>query len=144
MIHYTLVCEAGHTFESWFPSSKAFETQNSSGFITCPHCQSHYITKGIMAPAIKAGRTSEPTSPPLIGSEHEQAARQALKKIYEHVITHGEDVGDNFPEEARLMQAGLREESSIYGSATSEEAHALKKEGIDILTLPPFLFNKPH
>ncbi len=143
MIHYTLVCEAGHTFESWFPSSDAFESQNSSGFVTCPHCESHCIEKGIMAPAIKTARDSSP-QPPTLSTEGENATRQAIKKIYEHIITHGEDVGDKFPEEARLMQAGLREESSIYGSATPEEALALKKEGIDIFALPPFIFKKTH
>ena len=36
MIKYALACEQAHEFESWFPSSDAYEAQRKRGFVTCP------------------------------------------------------------------------------------------------------------
>ena len=36
MIHYNLRCERGHTFESWFQSSSAYESQEKRKLVTCP------------------------------------------------------------------------------------------------------------
>ena len=32
MIRYSLQCERGHAFESWFQSSSAYETQESASW----------------------------------------------------------------------------------------------------------------
>ncbi|HEY5217824.1 MAG TPA: DUF1178 family protein, partial [Pseudolabrys sp.] len=40
MIHYALICEKGHEFESWFADSAAFDKQVKRKLIACPHCGS--------------------------------------------------------------------------------------------------------
>ena len=39
MIHYSLICDDGHGFESWFRDSAAFDAQAAKGLINCPFCQ---------------------------------------------------------------------------------------------------------
>ena len=53
MIKYALACEQAHEFESWFPSSEAFESQRKRGFVTCPFCDSVKVEKQIDADADK-------------------------------------------------------------------------------------------
>ena len=58
MIRYTLNCEHGHTFESWFQNSAAYDKQAKRALVTCPVCGSAKVEKAIMAPRIvgKKGR----------------------------------------------------------------------------------------
>ncbi len=142
MIRYALFCDNGHDFESWFPSSTAYEEQRERGFITCPFCNSPKVDKQIMAPAVAKAETavleSSQTSPPQMTllSEKEQQLRMALKALRQHVEQNAENVGERFPEEARRMHDGEIEARSIYGQASFEETKALIEEGIDILPLP--------
>lgn len=140
MIKYALVCEQAHDFESWFPSSEAFETQRKRGFVTCPFCHSAKVEKQIMAPAIRKDRRAEvpaPASQPaVVLSEKEREVRAALKALREHVMKNAEDVGKDFAEEARRIHYGEAEERSIYGETNPTEARALLEEGIDVLPLP--------
>jgi hypothetical protein len=141
MIKYALACEQAHEFESWFPSSEAFETQRKRGFVTCPFCNSAKVEKQIMAPSVartdKAPRTPVPGAQPVaVLSERERELRAALRALREHVMKNAEDVGKGFVEEARKMHYGETEERSIYGEADLAEAKALLEEGIDVLPLP--------
>jgi hypothetical protein len=52
MIRYTLCCDKGHDFESWFRDSDAFEAQKKRKLVTCPVCQSPKVEKTIMAPQV--------------------------------------------------------------------------------------------
>ena len=52
MIKYSLVCDKGHEFESWFADSGAYDTQAKRGLVECPHCRSTKVGKAIMAPRI--------------------------------------------------------------------------------------------
>ena len=141
MIKYALACEQAHEFESWFPSSEAFETQRKRGFVTCPYCNSAKVEKQIMAPSVartdKALTAPAPEAQPVaILSEKERELRAALRALREHVMKNAEDVGKGFVEEARKMHHGETEERSIYGQADLAEARALLEEGIDVLPLP--------
>ena len=141
MIKYALACEQAHEFESWFPSSEAFETQRKRGFVTCPFCNSAKVEKQIMAPSVartdKAPKAPAPeTQPVAVLSEKERELRAALRALREHVMKNAEDVGKGFVEEARKMHYGETEERSIYGEADLAEARALLDEGIDVLPLP--------
>ena len=40
MIRYTLACDQGHQFESWFADSAAYDKQAKRKLVTCPHCGS--------------------------------------------------------------------------------------------------------
>ncbi|MEA1830505.1 DUF1178 family protein [Methylobacterium durans] len=150
MIRYTLVCEAGHTFESWFPSSDSFDEQAARGLVSCPLCGSGKVEKGLMAPRVartNRGERSAPVPAPLpeapgpspmpMIAEPEQKLRALLRAVREHVQSTAEHVGPRFPEEARKIHYGEVAERPIYGEASPEEARALIEEGIDVAPLPP-------
>jgi hypothetical protein len=141
MIKYALACEQAHEFESWFPSSDAFETQRKRGLITCPFCNSPKVEKQIMAPSV-ARTDKAPVAPApdpqavAVLSEKEREIRAALRALREHVLKNSENVGKDFVEEARKMHYGEAEERSIHGEADLAEAKALLDEGIDVLPIP--------
>ena len=141
MIKYALACEQAHEFESWFPSSEAFETQRKRGFVTCPYCDSARVEKQIMAPSVarkdKLPEAPVPGPQPVaVLPEMGQEIRAALRALRDHVMRNAENVGKGFVEEARKMHYGEAEERSIYGEADLEEARALLEEGIEVLPLP--------
>jgi hypothetical protein len=71
MIRYALNCDQGHSFESWFASSSAFDKQAKRGLVTCPMCGSAEVEKAIMAPNLAPnlaanlghGGTADPRPP---------------------------------------------------------------------------------
>ncbi len=141
MIKYALACDQAHEFESWFPSSDAFEMQRKRGFVTCPYCDSAKVEKQIMAPSVarkdKVHAAPAPEAQPVaVLSEREREIRAALRALREHVMKNAENVGKDFVEEARKMHHGEAEERSIYGEADLAEARALLEEGIDVLPIP--------
>ncbi len=149
MIRYSLVCEAGHEFETWFPSGSAYEEQRERGFLSCPVCDSKDVRKAIMAPSVttKSGGVpaaspepapaSDSPRPVTLLSEQERAVRAMLKAVREHVTKNADYVGPGFAEEARRMHHGEVEHRSIYGEASAVEAKALIDEGIEVHPLPP-------
>ncbi len=65
MIRFTLVCDAGHRFESWFPSGSAYDEQAERGLVTCPVCDSAKVSKAPMAPAVaRTDRDRRPAAEP--------------------------------------------------------------------------------
>ena len=145
MIRYALACEQAHAFESWFPSSTAYDDQAARGLVRCPVCDSMKVEKQIMAPAL--GRSEErapvpaPTAPPApqpvaLLSEKEQAFRAMLRAVREHVERTADYVGPGFATEARRMHEGEIEHRSIYGEASADEVRALHEDGIDVHPLP--------
>jgi hypothetical protein len=156
VIRYALSCERGHTFESWFANSAAYDKQVKRGLVTCPHCDSANVEKAIMAPALSGTRkrgsmvetapapeaapAPEPAAPPApvaMLSEQEQVLRSKLKELRDHLVKNADYVGPKFPEEARRMHYGEIEHRSIYGEATPDEAQELHEEGIEFHPLPP-------
>ncbi len=149
MIHYALVCDKGHNFESWFPDSAAFDKQAKRGIVTCPHCGSAKVEKAIMAPRLSSaskkrkGRAETPVSPApeantpvAMISPQEHEFRSKLKELREHLTKNSDNVGQKFPEEARKMHYGEIEHRSIYGEATPKDAKELLEEGIEFHPLP--------
>ena len=59
MIHYNLRCERDHTFESWFQSSSAYESQERRKLISCPVCGSDKVERAIMAPKVVSKKSRE-------------------------------------------------------------------------------------
>lgn len=149
MIRYTLACEAGHGFESWFPSSDSYDDQVARGFVTCPVCGSARVGKGMMAPAIaRSGREAEAPAvatppqpaevvPQLATTEPEQRLRALMQALRAEATKGADDVGPRFPEEARRMHYGEAETRAIYGQASLDEARELLDEGIAVAPLPP-------
>ncbi|RVU16370.1 DUF1178 family protein [Methylobacterium oryzihabitans] len=153
MIRYALACDAGHDFESWFPSSASYDEQKARGLVTCPVCDSAAVTKQLMAPALGRGArekslpvpveapatpvaTPPPAAPVQLMSEPERQVRAMLKALHEHVARTADHVGPRFAEEARRIHYGESEERAIYGEASPKEARALLEEGIAIQPLP--------
>ncbi len=141
MIKFTLACERGHEFESWFPDGAAYEAQARRGLVECPDCDSRRVVKAPMSPAILGGRQPEPgggqegASLALIDEKHRQL-RTALSALRREIELKTDDVGAKFPEVARAIHAGDAPERAIRGRATLAEAKALIEEGVGVLPLP--------
>jgi len=159
MIRYSLVCDKGHDFESWFADSAAYDKQAKRKLVTCPHCGSAKVEKAIMAPRLAASRKGRsaaieaPIEPPAAAVEapapppaapapvamispQEREVRAKLKELRDHLTKNADNVGAKFPEQARKMHYGEIEHRSIYGEATPEDAKALAEEGIEFHPLP--------
>src|SRR4029078_3464905 len=48
MIHYALISDRRHEFESWFQDSAAYEKQAKRALVNCPQCGSTKVEKAIM------------------------------------------------------------------------------------------------
>jgi hypothetical protein len=154
MISFTLACDRGHEFESWFASGAAFEQQRKRRLVTCPMCGSAKVDKTVMAPAVartdnrtRQGAVEAPSSPaPLaqppgpqphaVLGEPERQVRDMIRALRKHVAENSDYVGHKFPEEARQMHHGEIEHRSIWGEASAEEAKALAEEGVEVHPLP--------
>jgi hypothetical protein len=156
MIHYNLRCGSGHTFESWFQSSSAYESQEKRKLISCPVCGSDEVERAIMAPRVvsKKGReraAPESAAPEPVAASTEVAApaaatplmmaqerelRAKLKELRDHIVKNADNVGERFPNEARKMHYGDIEHRPIYGEASPDEARSLIEEGIEVSPLP--------
>lgn len=137
MIVFDLVCAHEHRFEGWFASADDFEQQRKDGLLSCPVCADGVIEKlpsarigGFAEPAPAAGAVSKPAT----GDVAERSMN--LARLLEVVLTHTEDVGEQFAEEARRMHYAEAPERAIRGVATRDETEALLDEGIPVLPLP--------
>jgi hypothetical protein len=149
MIRYTLRCERGHAFESWFQSSSAYEAQEKRKLVNCPACGSAKVERAIMAPQIVSNRGREvaaaspapttdvtvPSSTPLMMAQ-ERELRAKIKELRDHIVKNADNVGERFPNEARKMHYGDIEHRPIYGEATRDEARSLIEEGVEVSPLP--------
>ena len=154
MIRYSLRCERGHAFESWFQSSAAYESQEKRKLVSCPSCGSVKVERGIMAPQIvsQKGRDNAAPAPavptdvaatevatqgstPLLMAQ-ERELRAKLKELRDHIVKNADNVGERFPNEARKMHYGDIEHRPIYGEASPDEARALIDEGVEVSPLP--------
>ena len=137
MIKFTLACERGHEFESWFPDGAAFETQAKRGLVQCPECDSRKVGKALMAPAVVASsRLSDAPPPSALADEKRQELREALKAMRRAIEANTDDVGPKFPDVARAIHLGEEPERAVRGQATLAEAKELMEEGIGVLPIP--------
>ncbi|HWK95213.1 MAG TPA: DUF1178 family protein [Pseudolabrys sp.] len=147
MIKYALACDKGHTFETWFADSAAYDKQAKRGLVTCPVCNSAKVEKAIMAPRLSGTRKRAKAqdveampvpdkAPVAVMSPMEMELRSKLKELREHIVKNADNVGEKFPEEARKMHYGETEHRSIFGVASLDDAKELAEEGIDVLPIP--------
>ena len=157
MILYTLACDNGHTFDSWFANSAAYDKQVKGSLVTCPVCNSAKVEKARMAPRLSGTKKRAPVpipatdapaaaastpaasatpAPVAMVSPQERELRAKLKELREHLTKNADYVGQKFPEEARKMHYGEIEHRSIYGEASSDQAKELHDEGIEFHPLP--------
>ena len=142
-IKFSLICECSSKFEGWFPSNEDYENQLVKGQLLCPMCDSTKVRKDIMSPNIKKKSTKTPRQrgkQTMLEMAKGQMvmggrARTLLKQLEKHVTDNFENVGKNFPKEARKAVKGERNEE-FYGTATKKEADKLVREGIDLFSVP--------
>jgi hypothetical protein len=156
VIQYALACDKGHSFESWFQNSAAYDKQVKRKLIECPLCGSAKVEKAIMAPrlarrdkstsiAVREDMAREDmaqaeaatdTTPVAMISPQEHEFRKKLKELRDHLTANADNVGKKFPEVARKMHYGEIEHRSIYGEASPQDAAELHEEGIEFHPLP--------
>ena len=131
MISFNLICSKGHEFGGWFPSSDSFETQVKKKQVPCPDCGDTKVSKSITAPTVAAKSTVKEKR-----KADAAKLRKMLGEVRDHVEKNFDDVGDEFPEEARRIYYGETEPRDIYGNASDEEAEDLAEEGVPVGRLP--------
>lgn len=158
MLVVDLHCTQGHHFEGWFGSADDLSSQQAKGLVSCPVCGDKEVVRRPSAPRLNVSHLKQEASQPSVREDQRDSAQavnvsaapppspEALAKIealqaaymqaVKHVLTHTEDVGDQFAAEARSIHHGDAPERAIRGQASLEEREALKEEGIDVVSLP--------
>ncbi len=142
MIVYNLKCRKDHVFEAWFRDSATYDAQAAAGELACPTCGNRGIEKALMAPRL--GK-SEKGRPPVDAKAEQKAvmetqqageAMKALSELRQKIEQNFDYVGPKFAEEARKIHYGETDSRNIYGETSSEDAEALKEEGIGFGRIP--------
>lgn len=134
MISYTLKCEDGHRFDSWFASASAFEALEKAGHLSCAVCGSAKVSKSLMAPNVS---TAEKDNAPVPVLSHPQSdLEKAVEELRRKVEDNSDYVGNDFANQARAMHEGTVPERSIYGQAGADEAKKLVEDGVPVMPLP--------
>jgi hypothetical protein len=140
MIVYDLVCADEHRFEAWFASAEDFERQAGTPLLVCPVCSNAEIRR--VPSGVNIGRHGRGDggaggdSATEVGHVAAFSNPRDLLKALRKVMAAAENVGERFPEEARRIHYGEAPKRSIRGQASSEDADALREEGIEVLSLP--------
>ena len=135
MIVFDLICSEKHRFEGWFASSDDFASQKGRGLLECPVCGGAHVEK---LPAAKIRKQAEVAEMPTPVSTAAPAKldRADVSRIIDYILSHSEDVGKSFAEEARKIHYEESPRRSIRGVATPTEAEDLRDEGIPVFSLP--------
>ncbi len=136
MIVYDLACDKAHRFEGWFASADDFDAQLRREQISCPVCGSVSVSRQLSAPYLNTGASAEARQAPanataVAGGDLERLHR----KFVEFVLKNSEDVGKEFPAEARAIHNEEKPRRSIRGEASRDEVEELREEGIDVYPL---------
>lgn len=132
MIIYDLICEHSHRFEGWFKTATDFTSQDNDGLLSCPVCGSHHVTRLPTASHLNIRRGEEKT-PDSVSAD---VSASLIEKMHRYVDSHYDDVGNDFPEEARKIHYGETAARNIRGTASAEEVQSLNEEGIPALPIP--------
>ncbi|MCC6532083.1 MAG: DUF1178 family protein [Burkholderiales bacterium] len=138
---FDLLCANDHRFEGWFASGTDFERQRDTGIIACPLCGDSHVVKVPAASYVNTGASdrspkAEPAEPTPEQTQYANIRSAMLAKVVEYVVKNTEDVGRDFPEEARKIHYGESPERKIRGTASQDEVTELRDEGIDVVPLP--------
>ena len=149
MIVFDLNCGNHHRFEGWFDSNEEYERQLGQRLLACPLCGNADVARVPHATHIKsAGKepSARPDSATPIPQQYANISGEVLTKVIEHIVRNTEDVGAEFPEEARKIHYREAPERRIRGTASRDEVDALRDEGIEVVALPvpAHRLGKPH
>lgn len=132
MIVYQLHCDAEHGFEGWFRSTEDFFLQQRELLIECPECGSRDISRSVSAPHV---HTSSKRSTSQQLTTIATANHAARKKLMAFLRDNFRDVGRDFAETARKMQAEEIPPESIRGEVSRDDYAAMREEGVDVIAL---------
>jgi hypothetical protein len=145
MIVFDLLCGAGHWFEGWFGSAEDFASQRDRSLLSCPSCGSLRVSRvpsatranlGAPEPRQPAQPVQPAKTPEMEGKDPFAIAQMLYSKMLDELLTKSEDVGREFPAEARKIFYKETPARAIRGQATSEEHQDLVDEGIPVARLP--------
>ena len=144
MIVFNLACSNDHRFEGWFASTADFEQQKRSELLNCPVCGAREINKALHVPHVSTSGKSQ-----ISGKNALQQCTNItsdFSQLLDYIVANTEDVGNEFPEEARKIHYREVPERKIRGSASAEEVDELREEGVEIIVLPvpSHRFGKAH
>src|SRR6266850_7162625 len=145
MIVFDLLCSSGHRFEGWFGSAVDFASQRESGLLACPSCGSTHVER--VPSATRANLGAEPPKPPaqpaqpaktldMEGKDPFAIAQMLYSRMLDELLTKTEDVGKEFPAEARKIYYQEVPARAIRGQATQQEHDDLVDEGIPVARFP--------
>jgi hypothetical protein len=142
MIVFDLLCVGGHRFEGWFASATDFASQNERRLVGCPTCGSAEVER--VPSATRANLGAQPPkvekkpekTPDMEGKDPFAIAQMLYSRMLDELLTKSEDVGKQFPEEARRIHYKEAAARPIRGQATDEEHDELVDEGIPVARLP--------
>ena len=145
MIVFDLLCSAGHRFEGWFGSAADYASQKKRQLLSCPTCGTAKVER--VPSATRANLGAEPPKPSKTPSQHGKTpdmegkdpfaiAQMLYSRMLDELLTKTEDVGRNFPSEARDIFYKRAPDRAIRGQATSEEHDELVDEGIPVARFP--------
>jgi len=132
VIVFELICAHRHRFEGWFASAEDFEGQKARGLLSCPACGGSRIEKLLTA---KIGRPDAEAPAPAPQPATAPNPR-SVQEVVDYILLNTENVGKDFPSEARRIHRKEARERSIRGVATGEETRDLLEEGIAVMPLP--------
>lgn len=142
MIVFDLRCDEGHRFEGWFGSAQDFAAQQERGMLACPGCGSHAIERVPSATRFNSGTEETAQSPAAAPAASAQGrdplalAQKLYSRMIDEVLTKTEDVGAEFPAEARRIYYEEIPARAIRGVASGEEYEALVDEGVPVARFP--------
>jgi len=146
MIVFDLLCATGHRFEGWFGSADDFASQKKRRLLECPTCGSAEVKR--VPSAVRANLGAQPPqqpkqptvaaakTPEMEGKDPFAIAQMLYSKMLDELLTKSEDVGKQFPAEARKIFYEQAPARPIRGQATNEEHDELVDEGIPVARFP--------
>jgi len=140
VIRFSLACDQGHVFESWFRDGASFDDQAERGLLSCPVCSSAKVGKAIMAPQVarkdRLPVPQEPARPVALVTPEEAAMRAKMRELRAMLTEQSDYVGEKFADEARRMHEGEIKHRPIYGEAKAEDVRSLIEDGAEVYPLP--------
>jgi hypothetical protein len=151
MIVFDLLCGKGHRFEGWFGSADDFAAQKERCQLACPSCGNAQVERVPSASRVNLG-AAEPKpagngrpaqgpgapqrTPEMEGKDPFAIAQMLYSRMLDELLTKTEDVGKNFPAEARRIFYEEAPARAIRGVASVQEHDELVDEGIPVARLP--------
>ena len=147
MIVFDLLCRDGHRFEGWFGSAADFSAQQARGQLACPSCGVSQVERvpsasrfNLGAPEPKAPAAAPAAvakrTPEMEGKDPFAIAQMLYSRMLDELLTKSEDVGKEFPAEARKIFYEEAPARAIRGQASAKEHEELLDEGIPVARLP--------